>query len=311
MNRFVQSMGWGGLVQITARWFESQRLAMVMGILTMSYLAGDVAARFYLGGVIKAGVGWQGLFLIAAVTLGIVGVISLFTLKNRPATLGLPEPPPPPGNVYGEDRGNQRSSVLQILLPLLTSYTFWVVCLMNMGLTLIRETFSFWTPTYLKEVVHMDSGTAGIASLVFPLSGALSALTAGWLANRLGGRFGPVVAPSLISLVIVLGLLAMVPMAGMTWIALATIGAVAFFLMGPYTFCSGALAIKLGGQRGGATAAGIIDTMGYLCGVLAGSGVGRIAEAKGWEAAFAALAAIAGLTLCVSAVYWLRERRKI
>ncbi|MBN9117927.1 MAG: MFS transporter [Planctomycetes bacterium] len=305
-NRFVQSMGWGGLVQITARWFTAGRLATVMGVLCMSYLLGDAVARFYLGAVVKAGLGWQGVFFTAAATLGLIGLVSLFTLKGRPARLGLPEPPPPPGNVYGDDAGHEKVSLGKLLAPLLTSFTFWLVCLMNVGLTLIRETFNLWNPTYLKEVVKLDAGTAGMASLVFPLLGAVSSVLAGWLVDRLNGRYGLVVVSSLVGLVAALGALAWLPLEGQTWLALVLIGAVAFFLLAPYTFCSGVLAVKLGGQRGGSTAAGIIDTAGYLGATLAGSGVGRIADSYGWGTAFAALASVAVVTMVVAGVYALR-----
>lgn len=305
-NRFVQSMGWGGLVQIAACWFTANRMATVMGVLCMSYLLGDAVARLYLGAAVRAGLGWQGVFFTAAATLGFVGCVSLFTLKGRPGQLGLPEPPPPPGNVYGSDAGRENISLGKLLKPLLASFTFWLVCLMNVGLTLIRETFNFWTPTYLKEVVKLDPGTAGMASLVFPLLGAASALFAGWLVDRLNGRYGLVVVSSLAGLIVALGALAWLPLDGRTWLALALIGAVAFFLLAPYTFCSGVLAVKLGGQRGGSTAAGIIDTAGYLGATLAGSGIGRLAQYYGWGTAFAALAGVAAVTMLVAGVYALR-----
>jgi OPA family glycerol-3-phosphate transporter-like MFS transporter len=309
-NRFIQSMGWGGLVQISSRWFSHNRLATVMGILTMSYLLGDAAVRLYLGAIIKLGVGWQGVYFIAAGTLGFIGVVGLFTLKSRPANLGLPEPAPSPGNVYGNDSGDKKIPVFQLLIPLISSFSFWVVCLMNVGLTLIRETFNLWNPTYLKEVVKLDDGDAGMASFVFPLVGAISALSAGWFVDRLGGRFGPVVLPSLLALVVVLCLLMWLPGDAGTWLALLLIGAAAFFLIAPYTFCSGVIAVKFGGQRAAATAAGIIDTAGYLGAVLSGSGIGRIAQAYGWGAAFGALAGVAGLTLGVSLIYWIMEVRR-
>lgn len=307
-NRFVQSMGWGGLVQITARWFSSDRLATVMGFLCMSYLLGDALARLYLGGVVRAGAGWQGVFLAAAAALGAIAVVSSFTLRSRPGVLGLPEPPPPPDNVYGNDNGLDRVSLRGLLGPLLASPTFWLVCLMNVGLTLIRETFNLWNPTYLNQVVKLDHGVAGIASLVFPLSGALSSLVGGWLVDRFGGRYGLVVVPSLVGLIVVLGLMAWAPPEGQAWAALALIAAVAFFLLAPYTFCSGVMAAKIGGQRGGATSAGIIDTAGYLGATLAGSGVGRLVDAYGWSAAFAGLVGIALLTLVVAAVYAATDR---
>ncbi|MFM8273182.1 MAG: MFS transporter, partial [Gemmata sp.] len=289
-NRFVQSMGWGGVVQLAARWFTAARLATVMGVLCMSYLLGDAAARLYLGGVVRAGLGWQGVFLASAVTLGAIGCVSAFVLKGRPADVGLPEPPPPPGNVYGADAGHAPVSLRALLGPLLTSGPFWLVCAMNVGLTLIRETFNLWNPTYLNQVVKLDPGTAGMASLVFPLAGAASALFAGWLVDRLNGRYGLVVVASLVGLVLALGLFAGLPLEGRAVTALALISAVAFFLLAPYTFCSGVLAVRIGGQRGGATAAGIIDTAGYLGATLAGSGVGRVAQHYGWGTAFGTLA---------------------
>ncbi len=311
-NRFFQSMGWGGLVQIASRWFAHNHLATAMSILTMSYLLGDALARLYLGAMVKAGLDWQGVLLVAAATLGLIGVIGLYSLKNRPADIGLPEPPPPPGNVFGDDRGDEKISLLKLLLPLLSSFTFWIVCLMNVGLTLIRETFGLWNPTYLAEVVKLDLGTAGMASLIFPLVGTVSALVAGWLVDRAGGRFGPVVIPSLTALVAALGLLAWLkPVEGQVWLALLLIGAVAFFLIAPYTFCSGVMAVKFGGQRAGATAAGIIDLAGYLGATLAGSGIGRIVDKHGWSAAFGTLAGIAAITLLVSVVYWIMESRQL
>jgi OPA family glycerol-3-phosphate transporter-like MFS transporter len=305
-NRFVQSMGWGGLVQIAAHWFTASRMATVMGVLCMSYLLGDAVARFYLGALIKCGAGWRAVFFASAATLGAIGCVSLFTLKSRPRVLGLPGPPPPPDNVYGADAGHEHVSLRNLLGPLCSSFTFWLVCLMNVGLTLIRETFNLWTPTYLKEAVQLDTGTAGMASLVFPLVGAVASLCAGWLVDRLGGRYGTVVVSSLVGLVAALGVFAWLPLEGEAGLALALIGAVAFFLMAPYTFCSGVLAVKLGGQRGGATAAGIIDTVGYLGATLAGSGVGRVAQQYGWGTAFGTLAGFAALTALVAAVYALR-----
>jgi OPA family glycerol-3-phosphate transporter-like MFS transporter len=211
--------------------------------------------------------------------------------------------------VFGDDRGNEMISFLKITIPLFTSFEFCLVCTMNAGLTTIRETFNQWIPTYLVNVVKLEPGTAGMASLVFPFIGALSALSGGWIVDRTGGRFGPVVIPSLLALMAVLGLLTWLPCEGQAWLALTMIGAAGFFLIAPYTFCSGVLAIKFGGQRGGATAAGIIDTAGYFGGVMAGWGIGWIAQEHGWSAVFAALAAIAGVTLVFSAVYWIMEAR--
>ena len=59
VNRFVQSMGWGGLVQVSGRWFRERTLATVMGILAVSYFIGDATARLYLGWRSGRGLDWQ------------------------------------------------------------------------------------------------------------------------------------------------------------------------------------------------------------------------------------------------------------
>src|SRR5262249_23215952 len=121
-NRFVQSMGWVGLVKITGRWFTPARLATVMGVLSLSYLFGDALARFYLGAFVKAGVGWRELFIVAAGTLFAITLVSYFTLKSSPRDVNLPEPPPPARNVFGEDdHGVGRVSLWELLGPLFAS----------------------------------------------------------------------------------------------------------------------------------------------------------------------------------------------
>ena len=100
-NRFVQSMGWMGLVKVTGRWFAPARLATVMGVLSLSYLFGDALARFYLGAVVMAGVGWRELFLVAAGTLSLIALVSYVTLRSSPRDVGLPEPPAAARNVFG------------------------------------------------------------------------------------------------------------------------------------------------------------------------------------------------------------------
>ena len=306
-NRFAQSMGWGGVVQIAARWFPADRLGTVMGVLCMSYLLGDAAARLYLGGLIEAGADWRALFGWSAGTLALVGVGCWLLLRGRPAAVGLPEPPPPPGNLFGTDAGDSPLSLGRLLGPLLASPGFWLVVGLNTGLTLIRETLNFWNPTYLTERAGFNPGAAGVASLLFPLVGAGAALAGGHLTDRAGGRFGPVVLPCLLGLTAVLGVLAVAGASGPAAVAL-TCGA-ALFLAPPYTFCSGVLAARLGGQRAGATAAGLIDAAGYVGAMVGLSAVGKLSTRYGWGPAFAALAAVAGVTLLVAAAFAARERR--
>ena len=89
------------------------------------------------------------------------------------------------------------------------------------------------------------------------------------------------------------------------------VSAVAFTLIGPYSYLAGALSLDFGGKQGSATAAGIIDGVGYLGGVLAGDSIARISVAYGWQGAFNALAVVAVLSSLAAFVFLLNQRRSI
>lgn len=311
LNRFVQSMGWCALVKLTGRWFGPGALASVMGVLSLSYLFGDALARLYLGLFVKAGFGWQAVFLVAACTLLAIAAASVFLLKGRPADVGLPEPPPLPGNVHGGDTGDTRVSLRALLGPLVRSSGFWLVCGMNAGLTAIRETFNGWTPRYLKEAVGVSAEDAALLSGLFPLCGAAASLAAGYGADRLGGRFGRLIVPLTLLAAVALGVFAAVDLRGQTALALGLVGAVALFVMGPYTYCAGVLALNLGGKRAGAAATGMIDAGGYLAGaVVSGELAGYLVKHHGFGPLLGVLFGLTVATLAVAAWYWVEEERR-
>jgi OPA family glycerol-3-phosphate transporter-like MFS transporter len=307
-NRYVQSMGWGALVKVAARWYPVSVHATVMGILSMSYLLGDSFARLYLGVFIEHGVGWRSVFFIAAASLGTIAAGCLFTLKASPGDVGGEEPAANPETVFGESGDSpEPENLLALLRPLLGSLSFWLICLMNAGLTLIRETFNFWMPTYLAEVAGLSEGSAAQGSMLFPLVGAASAFLAGAVSDRLKGVRGRVVLSALVLLAGALWLLSAMPATGRPVLALFLISTVSFILIGPYSLLSGVMAPDLGGKRGSSTAAGLIDGAGYFGAVLSGFGIGAIAQTRGWSAAFAFLAVAAILTALAAGVFWARQ----
>jgi OPA family glycerol-3-phosphate transporter-like MFS transporter len=181
---------------------------------------------------------------------------------------------------------------------------------MNMGLTAIRETFNAWTPRYLEKGVGMSVDDVGMLSALFPLCGAAAALGAGWGADRLRGRFGRLLTPLAALTAIELWLFANTDLYGKPALALVLISAAALCVMGPYTFCSGVLALNLGGKRAGAASAGIIDAAGYLCGALvSGELAGHLVKHYGFGPLLDVLFWLSAGTLAVGIVYWYCEER--
>ena len=72
----------------------------------------------------------------------------------------------------------------------------------------------------------------------------------------------------------------------------------------------GAIALELGGTRGASTAAGLIDTAGYLGALLSGVAIGAAAEAQGWHVSLRWLGAIMiGAAVVAAGLAWTDARR--
>jgi OPA family glycerol-3-phosphate transporter-like MFS transporter len=314
-NRLFQSTGWVGLVKVASRWFSYSTYGTVMAVLSLSFLFGDAACRWVMSELLAHGVGWRGVFLAGAGSLAALLLTNVIFLRETPEERGLPAPEANPLNVYGaegEHKDEKHPGLKAILYPLVTSFPFWLVCLLSLGTTLLRETFNFWTPTYFVQFVGLSSSQAAARSALFPLFGGISVLLAGVVSDRLGlnGRnlvlvFG--MAASTVCLVV----LARTPGHASQWTPVVLVTLVGFLLLGPYSYLAGAMSLDFGGKRGSATAAGIIDGVGYLAGWLSGDTVARITVAFGWKNAFLSMAGVALLTALVAVVLAGHQRLRV
>ncbi len=312
VNRFVQSAGWGAAMKITGHWFPQATYGRAVGILCLSYLFGDAAARLILGGFMYEGATWQRIFFIAAGILTIIGLVIFFTLRNRPEDVGLPAVPGASESVFADKGDESRpDNIRHHLMSFARSRAFWLVCIMSFGLTLIRETFNMWTPTYLVEAASLSKDRAAQASALFPFFGGLSVLACGFLSDRLAsGRRAAIMLAFLAPGAIMMIVLGNLGEGSSTGVRLFILSAVGFLIIGPYSFLSGAISLDMGSKRGVATAAGIIDSVGYFASVMSGQFVGSLAQSRGWPFALSSLAGVSVLTAVAAAAYWwVHERR--
>ena len=304
-NRAVQSMGWAGVVKITSRWFSYSTYGAAMGVISLSYLFGDAASREFMARLIDAGLGWQGVFFAAAGTLVLLLLLNLLLLQETPARLGFPEPPANPGNLFAEVGETPKPDSLgSLLITYARSPAFWIVCVLSLCVTILRETFNLWTPTYFTQAVGLTVADAAHRSALFPLFGGFSVLLAGFGSDRLGkGGRAAIILYGLLLTTITLLILAWGDFGGSHTAPVALVTLVAFVMIGPYSYLAGAISLDFGGKHGSATASGLIDCAGYLGGVLAGSSVAGISVASGWKGAFAALAAVSLVSSIAAGLY--------
>jgi OPA family glycerol-3-phosphate transporter-like MFS transporter len=306
VNRLVQAFGWPGLVAVSTRWFSWSVAGTAMGFISLSYLVGDATARLWMGALIDLGWGWRPVFLAAAAIALVTWVLVFFLLRTGPESVGLPPQDPHPDAV-----SDAPAPWLSTVGSLVQQPAFLAVCGMSIGLTLLRETFNTWTPTYFVQALGLSDGTAGQLSAIFPAMGIVSVLGAGVLGDRQGrGGRARVLLVGVGASTLCLGVLGLLGVAAGPWVAVPVVGLVGLLLVGPYSYLAGAVAMDFGGRRGAGTASALIDASGYLAGILAGEGVSRLAGAMGWGPAFLALAAVSAATTAVAAAYAWSTRQK-
>ncbi len=300
IGRFFQSGGWSGSVSVVAHRFEPERHGLVMGVMSTSYELGNVLAILLCSAITSALAGWRPLFLINPLLFAAVGLFVALALRDsrgRPSAVG--------GAPALTRLGDDDPSLGPILAALFRRPPFWIAVVLSVLLTFLRVGFLTWTPTYLYEL-STTAGHAAISgsiakSAIFPASGVIAALSVGALSDRFGpGRRAPVMAVSL-AMVVALVLILAHGHVRSPMVAALLIGGVGLFLLGPYSLLAGALALDVSGRRGAATAAGIIDGAGYLGASTAGVLLGKVADARGWPAAFDV---VAGAALAATLVAW-------
>jgi sugar phosphate permease len=188
---------------------------------------------------------------------------------------------------------------------------------MSFVLTLIRESFNTWLPAYFTEL-GTRADVASVKSALFPLLGGVGTLLCGFVSDRLWrGQRGPIMALFLVGAGLsLLGLahpaqVAAVLGAGSDTTVLALTGATGFFILAPYSMVGGGvLALDAGGREAAATAAGLLDAIGYLGATLAGWGVAEAVTHAGWSTSFAAMAAAVFACAGLSIALWIFVERR-
>src|ERR1700683_1332046 len=116
-NRLTQSIAWAGLIKTSSKWFDYSSYGTIIGILSISYLVGDAAARQSMGWLLAQGYGWGALFIYAGVVAGVLFLANLLFLRESRTEAGYAEAKPNPLNLFAEKESRPRS-IGELLRPL-------------------------------------------------------------------------------------------------------------------------------------------------------------------------------------------------
>ena len=290
INGIAQSSGWPGNVKAMAEWVPSSQRGRTMGLWSTCYQVGGIVANFLAARLLKA-YGWRGSFIGPGLILALVGVLVLVFHRKGPLAPTSTSPAGTPG--ADEALAAQKREASRRVLR---SFTVWCYGASYFCIKLIRYSLLFWLPYYLEKVLHYARDDAAYFSTSFEIGGVAGTIVIGLLSDRLKHIPRSVIAAtSLVCLAAALFLFLQVGASGRiaNFVAMAIVGA---FLFGPDALISAAAAQDAGGPLAAAQAAGIINGLGSIGGVLQETVTRGVSRAFGWDALFYVFVALALLS---------------
>jgi sugar phosphate permease len=286
LNRFAGAAGWGAMLKLVPSWFRPSRTGTVVGVLSLSYVAGGILAVLLAREVVRAGYGWRAVMGVPSVfAIGLAVICALFVRQG----------PLVPADDRREHSGETHRVPLRVLFE---NRQFLITCVLSLTVTLMRESFNTWSIDFL---VSMQRGTRSVAaaslqSIWFDLAGFVSILFAGVAYDRVrASRRRWLISGSLLLLAVVIAILPAVATANLRW-GTVLVGLAGLLVYGPYSLLAGTLAVESGGAERAATAAGFIDGIGYVASILAGTALGGLLDLGGYSLGFGVLAAISAVS---------------
>jgi MFS transporter, OPA family, glycerol-3-phosphate transporter len=285
-NRLCGSASWGATLKLVPEWFGPKKLAFACGLLSLSFVFGGALAMSLAG-------------LIASLTgdswAAVLGLPSLVLIVLVGCCWGILPPSAGAKPVASKGKSNSTYS-LSRTLALFGERKFLVVVALSFSLTLLRETFNFWTVDFIRTEggAQISSKVAAFLSTPFDLCGAAGIVLMGWVFGRLTPRGRQRL------LVVILGcltlLLVLLPhlFSFGVWVLAIGVGLIGFLVYGPYSLLGGVLSVEVRGKEYAATVSGLVDGSGYFAGILSGSVFGKLLMIGGYRLGFEAMG---GLTL--------------
>ncbi|MEN9916590.1 MAG: transporter superfamily [Pseudomonadota bacterium] len=182
-------------IKLATRWFPSQRLALVIGIIITIAMAGGIMAQTPFALVVHA-LGWRNAVMInAGLGLFIILLIYFFVYDHPKQHLPLK---------IVEIAGRSISVTKSISLSLQNKQNILAgiyTCLLNLPIILLG---ALWGTLYLTQVHQLEKTQASLVAMMIFLGTIIGSPLVGWFSDFIGRRRLPMIIGALLSLMVLL-----------------------------------------------------------------------------------------------------------
>ena len=296
INGYTQGMGYPPCGSLMAHWIKPSELATKQSIWNSSHSIGAGLVSMLCGTLILQKFSysaWQWCFFIPAI-LAIAGsVMLLLTLKDTPASVGLPDPEsmdenaPSKADVQVEDPSFTEKVYRRLVSKMVfRNPVIWILAITNFCVYVIRFTILDWGSTFLTQDRGLTIQAASTVVAASELAGGIvGTLIAGWATDRFfKSRSQRTCLIGLLGATLCFLLFWLTPK-GMNGLAVSCIIMASFFVYMPQALI-GIACSNQATKRVAASANGLAGIFGYASTTVSGLMFGYLAEHFGWNSVF-------------------------
>lgn len=263
------------------------------------------SAQAYVDNALQNIGAWQWAFWIPA-AIAVLGVIFIiFTLRDTPKSVGLPELE---GTKVSKTKDeNERKEFNQFILnKVIKNPIVWILSLSVFFVYVVRLAVLDWGPSFLQESRGLSPELSAWTVAIFEAFGVAGMVVAGIVSDKLfNGRAQRTCALCMVGVIVFLTVFCLLPSSTNPAILMLVLACIGFFLYGPQALI-GVVASNQVTRRGASSANGIIGFVAYLSPIISGFVFGHIADNPkfGWEGVFKIMIFVAILGLATLLTLW-------
>ena len=315
INGYIHGMGFPPCASLMAHWIRPSELATKQSIWNSSHSIGAGVVIALCGWLLtKFGMSaWNLCFAVPAAIALVGALVVFFTLRDTPASVGLPEVEEIEREEAGENaiaaepekkltakEHNQFMKSMVFRNPII-----WILAATNFFVYVIRFTILEWGTMFLTQYKGFEIGLASsiIASSEL-VGGVLGTLLAGWATDKfLQSKAHRTCLVGLVGATVCFFAFWQMP-SSVHWIVSSVLICLsAFFIYAPQALL-GVAASQQATKRVCATANGILGIFGYAATTVSGIGFGFLADKMGWNSVFFVAVLFGAIGCVVIATIW-------
>jgi len=293
-NGAVQSVGWPSITNVFLAWFPdpAQRGAWY-SLLSTCQNAGAALIPLCVSAFVSTQ-GWRAALLAPAAASTATALLLATALYGSPAAAAGTAP-------LVKAKPSKADLAHTMRQQVFLNHRLWLMAIGYFGVSMVRTCLQDWTSLYLREAKDLPLATAARCLFLWELGGFGGSLVAGALSDRLfKGRRGPVVclscallAPSLLCL---------------SWLTSPTLLQLNYLWLGvcafPVHVLLGLFSREVVPPSVSSSAGGFVKMIAQSGGASAGSPMGSLQQAWGWDGVLVALACVSLVSACAALPLW-------